>query len=736
MQSERWRTCTELFHAALGRAPRERAAFLEESCAGDESLRRKVEVLLRYHEKSADFIAAPAFETSPELLAGDREALLGKELGHYRIESILGVGGMGVVYLAQDMRLGRKVGLKLLPPSLVADAAQLERLKHEARTASALNHPNIVTIHEIGEADGVAYIATEFVEGATLRERIVSGPIPPNEAVEIAIQVGSALCVAHRAGIVHRDIKPENIMLRPDGYVKVLDFGIAKTRHADGVGVAVETDWKTEAPAGKIFGTAQYLSPEQARGDALDARSDLWSLGILLYEMLAGIAPFRGETPEDVKRAVLNFEPTPLTGRGKVIALIWQSVIAKGLRKNRSDRFRNAEEMLAALRTCRLKHRPRITRARFLVGAGTVLLAAGVVAVFMGTRDRGVATAPPNVGLMGDAQGSVASIRPAGIAVDSSGTIYVADFAQHAIRQTSAAGTMTVLAGTPGSAGHAPGRGSLARFHHPGAVAVGPDGTIYVADTDNHLIRKITREGLVTSLAGQPGKPGHQDGPISSATFNYPTGVAADRTGNIYVADFSNHLVRKINPAGVVSTLAGSAGEPGHADGLGADARFKQVHGLAVDGAGQVYAADFGNHTIRKITPEGLVTTLAGLAEQPGSADGVGASARFSASYGVTADDVGNVYVADTSNHTIRKITPDGTATTLAGLAGNVGSTDGAGREALFAVPTGVASDHAGNIYVADFGNHAIRKITPAGVVSTLGGLSGDHSVPRDGAGQ
>jgi eukaryotic-like serine/threonine-protein kinase len=212
MQPERWQNCIEIFDAAVQLPHNARAALLERSCDGDEALRRQVELLLKYHDESGDFIDSPAFVIAPELLIDDPDALIGQHLGCYRIDAVLGVGGMGVVYLACDERLGRKVGLKLLPQSLLADEARWERLKREARTASALNHPNIMTIHEVGEADSTHYIATEFIEGTTLRERMTKGPIPPNAAVDIAIQVASALCVAHGAGIVHRDIKPENIM--------------------------------------------------------------------------------------------------------------------------------------------------------------------------------------------------------------------------------------------------------------------------------------------------------------------------------------------------------------------------------------------------------------------------------------------------------------------------------------------------------------------------------------------
>ena len=257
----------------------ERAALLDRVCNGDAALRNKVELLLKYHDQVGDFIASPAFEIAPEFLLDDADALIGQHLGHYRIESVLGVGGMGVVYLAHDEQLGRNVALKLLPQSLVSNEVQLERLKREARTASSLNYPNIVTIHEIGEVSGIHYIATEFIEGPTLRERMTRGPIPPNEALEIAQQIASALSVAHDAGIVHCDIKPENVMLRPDGYVKVLDFGIAKFTQQETKSAGVE-------------GTKRYMSPEQARGEELDARSDIWSLGVTVYEMVAGVVPF------------------------------------------------------------------------------------------------------------------------------------------------------------------------------------------------------------------------------------------------------------------------------------------------------------------------------------------------------------------------------------------------------------------------------------------------------------
>ena len=282
MKAERWQQITDLFQSAAERAPEERAAFLDEACHGDEALCREVESLIASYERAGNFIDSPAFEVAPELLTNDTAgALVGESIGHYRIESLIGVGGMGEVYLARDELLGRKVALKFLPESLTANEAQLNRLEHEARTASALNHPNILTVHEIGVDGRRHFIATEFIEGETLRAVLARGKLDLRDALNIAIQVGSALAAAHKSGILHRDIKPENIMLRPDAYVKVLDFGIAKLSEQkeapSQAGMRINAGFQTAS--GLIFGTAHYMSPEQARGQTVDARTDIWSLG-------------------------------------------------------------------------------------------------------------------------------------------------------------------------------------------------------------------------------------------------------------------------------------------------------------------------------------------------------------------------------------------------------------------------------------------------------------------------
>src|SRR5262245_34213660 len=353
MKTERWNKVIDLFQSALERAPEERAAFLDEACHGDEDLRREVESLLSSHERAENFIEVPAFDVAPELATSDSAgALVGKLIGHYRIESLIGVGGMGEVYLARDERLGRKAALKLLPDSLTTDKAQLSRFKNEARTASALNHPNILTVYEIGAEGNVQFIATEFIEGVTLRAALASGRMSVRRALEIAVQVASALAAAHDAGVVHRDIKPENIMLRPDGYAKVLDFGIAKLTEkrpaSDDHGV--QTTALLQTRPGLVLGTAHYMSPEQARGQKVDGRSDIWSLGVVLYEMAAGSPPFRGETPSDCIAAILTAEPAALSSISPDIPTKLESILQKALRKNTDERYQTIKEMLAELR--------------------------------------------------------------------------------------------------------------------------------------------------------------------------------------------------------------------------------------------------------------------------------------------------------------------------------------------------------------------------------------------------
>ena len=340
-----------------------------------------------------------------------------------------------------------------------------------------------------------------------------------------------------------------------------------------------------------------------------------------------------------------------------------------------------------------------------------------------------VTTLAGSAGLSGSPDGLGSGARfdhPSAVAVDGAGNVYVIDTSNQTVRKVSAGGSVSTLAGTPGTNGRADGTGAAARFFYPAGIAVTSAGTIYVADTGNHTLRVVTAAGAVTTLAGGAGVSGIADGVGGEARFAYPDGVAMDGAGNLYIADHDNHTIRKMNPAGGVTTLAGAAGIPGSADGAGGAARFSGPTGVAVDGSGNVYVADAGNTSIRKISANGTVTTFAGVSGVAGSFDGVGTAARFNAPQGIAVDSAGNIYVADTNNSTIRKVTAGGTVTTIAGVAGQTGSGDGPGGAARFNGPYAVAVDSGGNVYVADFRNATIRKITVAtGTVTTLAGLAG-----------
>jgi serine/threonine protein kinase/Tfp pilus assembly protein PilF len=376
MEPELWQRITDLFDEAITRGPKERSAFLEQACEGDRDLRQQVERLVKSHEKSADFLESSAFAVAPELLTDERAgASVGELIGHYRIESLIGIGGMGEVYLARDERLGRKAALKLLPDSLTTDETQLSRFKNEARSASALNHPNIITVYEIGAEGNRQFIATEFIEGITLRVLLARGRIKPHAALEIAVQVASALAAAHEAGVVHRDIKPENIMLRPDGYAKVLDFGIAKLteQRLASSNHTGETTATLQTRQGLVLGTAHYMSPEQARGQKVDARSDIWSLGVVVYEMVAGSPPFRGETPSDCIASILTTEPPPLSSASPDVPAKLESILQKALRKNTDERYQTIKEMLADLHILKRELEAGSSLSQTKAGAGSIV---------------------------------------------------------------------------------------------------------------------------------------------------------------------------------------------------------------------------------------------------------------------------------------------------------------------------------------------------------------------------
>lgn len=354
MTPDRWQQIKEIFNSALQYEPGERAAFLSTACAEDEPLRQEVESLITSHEKEGRFIDAPAYEAAAAILSHET-LLTGQMIGRHQILGLLGKGGVGEVYLAEDTSLGRKVALKFLTTDFTKDTDRLRRFEQEARAASALNHPNILTIHEIGDAEGRRFIATEFIDGETLRQRLTRGSLEVEEAVDVAEQIATALAMAHTVGIVHRDIKPENIMLRRDGIVKVLDFGLVKLTEQQLSASEDPTKRLFQTSTGMVMGTVAYMSPEQARGLPVDARTDIWSLGVVLYEMMAGCMPFAGETASDVISVILQKDPPALTAVTVGVPEMLDEIVTKALTKDREERYQTIKDLTLDLQRLKQK---------------------------------------------------------------------------------------------------------------------------------------------------------------------------------------------------------------------------------------------------------------------------------------------------------------------------------------------------------------------------------------------
>jgi serine/threonine protein kinase/pimeloyl-ACP methyl ester carboxylesterase len=365
-----WQHVKAVFEEALAVEPPERSAFLAAACGSDALLRQRVDALLASHAASQSFLEAGASAILELRRSG--EDLSGQRLGTYQLQSRIGAGAMGEVYLAHDEKLNRSVAIKLIAKALAGDPDRLRRFRQEAQAASSLNHPNIVVVHDFGELDGRPFIVTELVEGVTLRERLKDGALPIRDAIEVVLQMTDALAAAHARGLVHRDIKPENVMLRPDGYVKVVDFGLAKLARAEPMGGAAST---CVTQPGQAAGTPAYMSPEQARAELVDARTDVFSVGAVLYEIVTGRLAFAGDSPAIVFAGILAGTPPAPTAINPNVPPALERLITKALEKDRDLRYQSVADLRADL--LRLRRESDVDRlapsTTAAVGAGARL---------------------------------------------------------------------------------------------------------------------------------------------------------------------------------------------------------------------------------------------------------------------------------------------------------------------------------------------------------------------------
>ncbi len=385
MTPERWQQIENLYHAALEREPESRANFLAETFGKDAELRGEIESLLASHDQAASFIEQPPADVAAGMMA-EKRSVIGRTLGHYQIISLLGAGGMGEVYRARDLRLDRDVAVKILPEHLAQDAEALLRFEREAKAVAALSHPHILSIFDFGAEENISYAVMELLNGETLRARIERGVIDWLETVQIGSAIAEGLAAAHSKGIIHRDLKPENIFITRYGQVKILDFGIARVKRTVSPNAVTLTAEAETTKHGVIMGTIGYMSPEQVKGEAAEAPSDIFSLGCVLYEMLSGQRPFARTTGAETIAAILNEEPVALAGVGKKTPSKVQRVISHCLQKRSADRYQSARDLTFDLKAISNEKREAISapfaqrpaRSAVLIGATLLILLAAI----------------------------------------------------------------------------------------------------------------------------------------------------------------------------------------------------------------------------------------------------------------------------------------------------------------------------------------------------------------------
>ncbi|HEY3862700.1 MAG TPA: serine/threonine-protein kinase [Verrucomicrobiae bacterium] len=620
-------------------------------------------------------------------------------LARYEVLRVLGGGGMGVVLLARDSESGRDVALKLVRPELAPNQQVVHRFVKEAGHLQKLKHPHIVPVLEISDRPQGPYFVMPYFEKGSLAQRIRPGQgLAGAEALDIAQQVAEGLQFAHQRGIIHRDLKPANILLGAGGQTCLADFGLARTMFNDTI-VDVERD--------QMEGTAPYMSPGVAAGNAEDTRCDIYAFGALLYEMLTGEPPYAGRNTQDIRQQILAGPPRPIRQRNPEadpgLAAVAEGAMARELR----NRYADMSDVLADLGRIKQGRAPAgphglASRVRHI--PGTVWLPAGVVLVFLCWLIWHP-VAPPKTAANSPITNTPAPpvlIKQPVVSNPPPDVMTPIPAPKPKPPVVAPLFTPPIIVGSAGLAGSSDGLAGQARFSSPGAIAAGGGGYIYLADMGNDTIRKISPAGDVTTLAGLAGHAGKIDGDGAGARFTAPSGIAVAKSGNVYVAEFANDTIRKITPSGSVSLLAGSPGNPGWKDATGDNAHFRNPWSVAVDASENVYVADKDNSVVRKITPDGAVTTIAGKPGVAGFTDGRGAAARFQDPQGLAVDSSGNIYVADTGNQAVREISPSGNVTSIA--------------LGLFR-PVSVAVDAKGTVYAAD--SRGVNKIA-SGKVETL----------------
>ncbi len=550
-------------------------------------------------------------------------------LSHYEVVRVLGSGGMGVVLLARDGESGSNVAVKMVRPELVANQQMVHRFVREAGHLQKLKHRNVVPVLEVSDRAEGPYFVMPYFDRGSLAQRIKPGqPMDGAVILEIASQVAGGLQFAHRRGIIHRDLKPANILLGSDGRACLADFGLARTLFNDTI-IDVERE--------QLEGTAPYMSPGVAAGNAEDTRCDIYAFGGVLYEMLTGEPPYAGRTTKEIRAQILQGPPKPIKLRNPEadagLAAVAEGAMARELR----DRYADMSDVLADLERINEGRRPlgphglarRVRRipAGVWIPGGLILVAVAAWLAWPRSPQAPAKLPSPPVVVVKPTE----TPKPLP-SVGGSGWV------------------SPVIAGQVGVPGSADGSGADASFRSPSGIAIDNAGNLYVADMGNNTIRKISPDHSVSTLAGLAGSSGTQDGSGGAARFMAPHGIAVDNMANVYVAEFANNTVRKITLEGDVSLLAGSVQIPGSENGRGASAHFRNPWALAADKTGNIYVSDNGNLSLRKVTPEGVVITLADSFGNP---------------RGVAVDAAGNIYVADLANNSIRKITAADKASSL-----------------------------------------------------------------------